>query len=219
MALPLIVTDFTEKLTQELNQNHQNDDDGPVNLYNIDPNIARAASATAVGAAAGFVRHAIINNNQCQSLLLSSAAKTDSTGGTLTVQPSYHRPSMTLPRQITVNTDINTISGHNHAGITTPEDVKNDLIPVVTSYCGNYMELLESQLEVRVELEGDQLFALFKDAIMKQVHYGEYMFEMLDEEDVDLITVPFKDFYNGQKITGRFLQTIFGVYRYMLPTS
>ena len=26
MALPLIVTDFTEKLTQELNQNHQNDD-------------------------------------------------------------------------------------------------------------------------------------------------------------------------------------------------
>ena len=199
MALPLIVTDFTEKLTQELNQNHQNDDDGPVNLYNIDPNIARAASATAVGAAAGFIRHAIINNNQCQSLLLSSAAKTDSTGGTLTVQPSYRRPSMTLPRQITVNTDINTISGHNHAGIMTPEDVKNDLIPVVTSYCGNYMELLESQLEVRVELEGDQLFASFKDAIMKQVYYGEYMFEMLDKEDVDLITVPFKDFYNGQK--------------------
>ena len=48
-------------------------------------------------------------------------------------------------------------------------------------------------------MDGHQLFALFKDAIMKQVHYREYMFEMLDEEDVDLITVPFKDFYNGQK--------------------
>ena len=87
MTLPLIVINFTKKLTQELNQN---DDNGPVNLYNIDPNIARAASATAVGAAAGFIRHAIVNNNQCQSLLLTSAVTTDSTGGTLTVQPSFH---------------------------------------------------------------------------------------------------------------------------------
>ena len=62
----------------------------------------------------------------------------------------------------------------------TAEDVKNNLIPVVISYCGNYMELLELQREVRVELDGHQLFASFKDAIMTQVHYGEYMFEMLE---------------------------------------
>jgi len=84
---------------------------------------------------------------------------------------------------------------------TTRPSVATDLIPVVTSFCGNMVECLEDRLELRVVMtgmDGKHLRASFKDATKKTVGDG-YMFDMLLEDEVDLLTVPFQKLYNGHK--------------------
>ena len=79
--------------------------------------------------------------------------------------------------------------------------VATDLIPVVTSFCGNMVECLEDRLELRVVMtgmDGKHLRASFKDATKKTVGDG-YMFDMLLEDEVDLLTVLFQKLYNGHK--------------------
>ena len=60
------------------------------------------------------------------------------------------------------------------------------------------VECLEDRLELIVVMNGKHLRASFKDATKKTVGDG-YMFDMLLEDEVDLLTVPFQKLYKGHK--------------------